>query len=85
MALTERTEADKIEVVAPFSAVQVRTANIIERDGVEISRSFHRHVIQAGDDYSQEDAKVQAICAAVHTPEVVQAYQDHLAAQEQAA
>lgn len=85
MALTERQEADKIEVVAPYSAVQVRTATIIERDGEEISRSFHRHVVQAGDDYSQEDAKVQAICAAVHTPEVVQAYQDHLASQEQAA
>ena len=74
MALTERTEADKIEVVAPYSAVQVRIATIIERDGVEINRSFQRHVVQAGQDYSQEDPKVQAICAAVHTPEVVAAF-----------
>jgi len=81
MLLTERTEADKIEVIGDFSAVQVRVANIIERDGVEISRSFHRHVIQAGDDYSQEDAKVQAICAAVHTQAVIDAYAAFVASQ----
>lgn len=75
MALTERQEADKIEVVGPYKAVQVRTATVIERDGEELTRSYHRHVIQAGDDYSAEDAEVQAICAAVHTPEVIAAYQ----------
>lgn len=82
MALTERTEADKIEVVGPFRAVQVRTATVIERDGEEISRSFHRHVVSAGDDYSNEDAEVQAICAAVHTPEVIAAYEAQLASQQ---
>lgn len=75
MALTERQEADKIEVVGPFRAVQVRTATVIERDGEEISRSFHRHVVSAGDDYSNEDPEVQAICAAVHTDAVVAAKQ----------
>ena len=45
MALTERTEQDKIEVVGQFKHVQVRTATVIERDGVEISRSFSRHVV----------------------------------------
>lgn len=75
MALTERTEEDKIEIVGPFKSVQVRTATIIERDGEEISRSFHRHVIQAGDDYSNESAEVQAICAVVHTAEVIAAKQ----------
>ena len=78
MALTERTEADKIEIVGPFRAVQVRTATVIERDGEELTRSFHRHVIQAGDDYSAEDAEVQAVCSAVHTPEVIAAYLAHL-------
>ena len=81
MALTERTEADKIEIIGPFRAVQVRTATIIERDGEEVTRSYHRHVIQAGDDYSAEDAEVQAVCAAVHTSEIIAAYQAHLASQ----
>jgi hypothetical protein len=61
--------------VGPFRAVQVRTATVIERDGEEISRSFHRHVVSAGDDYSNEDPEVQAICAAVHTQEVIDAKQ----------
>ena len=46
MALTEETVQDKIEVVGDYKAVQVRTATVIKRDGVEISRSFHRHVLQ---------------------------------------
>lgn len=75
MALTERTEEDKIEIVGPYKTVQVRTATIIERDGEEISRSFHRHVIPAGVDYSNESAEVQAICAALHTVEVIAAKQ----------
>ena len=80
MALTERQEVDKIEIVGPYRAVQVRTATVIERDGEELTRSFHRHVVSAGDDYSNETAEVQAVCAAVHTAEVVAARQ---AAQEQ--
>jgi hypothetical protein len=75
MALTERTEEDKIEIVGAFKHVQVRTATIIERDGVEISRSFHRHVVQPGANTAGESAEVQAICAAVHTDEVIAAYQ----------
>ena len=73
MALTERTEEDKIEVVGPYKNVQVRTATIVERDGEEIARTFKRHVITAGEDYSNESAEVQAICAAVHTAEVIAA------------
>jgi len=72
MALTEESFADKIEIVN--NHVQVRTATVIKRDGEEISRSFHRHVVAPGDDYSAEEAKVQAVCAAVHTPEVIEAY-----------
>ena len=75
MALTERTEEDKIEIVGPYKTVQVRTATIVERDGEEIARTFHRHVIAAGEDYSNESAEVQAICAAVHTAEVIAARQ----------
>ena len=81
MALTEESFADKIEVVGDFSHVQVRTATVIKRDGEEISRSFHRHVVAPGDDYSAEDAKVQAICAAVHTQEVIDAYAAHMEAE----
>lgn len=84
MALTERTLEDKIEVLGEFKHIQVRTATIIERDGVEISRSFHRHVITPDADVSGESAEVQAIAAAVHTPEVKAAYAAHLEAQAQA-
>ena len=82
MALTERTVEDKIEIVGEFKHIQVRTATIIERDGVEISRSFHRHVIAPDADVSGESAEVQAIAATVHTDEVKAAYAAHLAAQE---
>lgn len=65
---------DLIEVVEN-GTLQVRTKTAIKEDGVEISSKFHRHVVAPGDDYSAEDAKVQTICAAVHTPEVIAAYQ----------
>ena len=84
MALTEETLNDKIEVVnnGTFSVVQVRTATIIKRDGVEISRSFHRHVVAPDADITGESAEVQAICAAVHTQAIKDAYAAHLAEQE---
>ena len=82
MALTERTEEDKIEVVGTFKFVQVRTATVIERDGVEVSRSFHRHVVAPDADITGESTEVQAICNAVHTQAVKDAYAAHLAAQE---
>ena len=64
---------DRIEVLEN-GCVQVRTKTAIMEDGKQISGNFHRHVVAPGDDYSAEDAKVQAICAAVHTAEVVAAY-----------
>ena len=82
MALTERTEQDKLEVVGPYRHVQVRTATVIERDGVEISRSFSRHVVAPDADITGESTEVQAIRNAVHTDEVKAAYAAHLAAQE---
>ena len=81
MALTERTVEDKIEIVGDFKHVQVRTATIIERDGVEISRSFHRHVVAPDADISGESAEVQAVCNAVWTQEVKDAYAAHVASQ----
>jgi hypothetical protein len=70
---------DRIEVVENGS-VQVRTRTSIMEDGKMISGTFHRHVVAPGDDYSGEDARVQAICAATHTPEVIAAYQAALEA-----
>jgi len=81
MALTERTVQDKIEIVGDFKHIQVRTATVIERDGVEISRSFSRHVVAPDADVSGESAEVQAIASAVHTDEVKAAYAAHVAAQ----
>ena len=83
--LTEETVQDKIEIVGDFKHVQVRTATVIKRDGVEISRSFSRHVVApdiSTDDLANESTEVQAICAAVHTDAVKTAYAAHLAAQE---
>ena len=83
MALTERTEQDKIEVVGEFKHIQVRTATIIERDGVEISRSLHRHVVApdaTADAVAAESADVQAMVAQFHTDAVKTAYAAHLAA-----
>ena len=81
MALTERTTEDKIEICGDFKHIQVRTATIIERDGVEISRSFHRHVVAPDSDVSGESAEVQALAALLHTDEVKAAYAAHLAEQ----
>ena len=69
---------DRIEVLEN-GCVQVRTKTAIMEDGKQISGTFHRHVIAPNDDYSQEDARVQAICEVTHTPEVISAY---LASQE---
>lgn len=77
--LEKQITIDQVEVVAN-SAVQVRTKTSIVEDGKELSYSYHRHIVAPGDDYSAEDAKVQAICAAVHTPEAIAAYQAALEA-----
>ena len=91
MALTEETLEDKIEVVGDYKAVQVRTATVIKKDGTEISRNFHRHVLQcstkSGDtwadtDISGESTEVQGICNAVWSDAVKTAYQTAMDAQE---
>lgn len=74
MALTEKQIVDVIEVIENNS-IQIRTATIIEKDGTEIHRSFHRHVICPGDDISNEYLKVQAIANAIWNEEVILAFQ----------
>ena len=88
MALTESIEYDKIEVVGTYRAVQVRKATVIKKDGVELTRSFHRYVLNAGTldssdnlvdtDVSAEPAEVQAICNAVWTADVKAAWKAKL-------
>ena len=75
MALSKVISDDKIEIVGEFKAIQIRTKTAVMEDGVELSSSFHRHVVTAGDDYSNESAEVQAICELMHTDEVIAAYQ----------
>jgi hypothetical protein len=77
MALTETTKVDQIEIVENNS-IQIRTAIIIERDGTEISRTFHRHAKHPGEDVTNEDPKVQAVANAIWTAEVIAAYQASL-------
>ena len=79
MALEKIEIVDRIEVVENGS-VQVRTKTAIMEDGKQISGNFHRHVVTPGDDYSAEDARVQAICAATHTADVIAAYKAATAA-----
>ena len=74
MALTERKIIDLIEVLET-GHLQIREANLVERDGVVIARTFHRYVIAPGEDVSDKEQKIQNIAAAVWTTEVVAAYQ----------
>jgi hypothetical protein len=80
MSIEKVISVDLIEIVEN-GAVQVRTKTVIMEDGKQISGTFHRHVVSPGNDYSSEDARVKAICAATHTAEVVAAYQAQVAAQ----
>ena len=81
MALTKETVVDKIEVLEN-GTLQVRTATRVLEDGEVLSSSFHRHVLAPGSDTSNEDAKVVAIANATWTADVVTAYNDMIAAQE---
>jgi len=81
MAITKEIIEDKIEVVGDYKSIQVRTATVIKEDGVELNRSFHRHVLNCLDDISEQSAEVQAICNAVWTDELKATYQAHLDSQ----
>jgi hypothetical protein len=75
MALTKQSIVDKIEVVGPYSHLQVRVCERVLEDGEVIAEKFHRHVITPGADTSGEDPRVQAIAGILHTPELISAYQ----------
>ena len=79
MGITKETVQDKFEVVGDFKHIQVRTATIIKEDGVEISRSFHRHVVAPDSDSTIESADVKSMVAQFHTDAVKKAYADHIA------
>lgn len=74
MAIEKIEIVDRIEVMEN-GCVQVRTKTAIVEDGLEISGTYNRHIVVPGDDYGAEDARVQAICAATHTADVVAAYE----------
>ena len=77
--LTEETVQDKIEIVGDYKMIQVRTATIIKKDGVEISRSFHRHVVAPDSDVSGESDDVKALATQFHTDAIKTAWAKHLA------
>jgi hypothetical protein len=73
MALIEKKIVDLIQVVET-NHIQVRTSTIIEKDGVEIAKTYHRHVLNPTDNIENEDSKVQAIANSIWTPEVIEEY-----------
>lgn len=81
MALTKQTITDKIEVVGQFNALQIRQAKQILEDGVVISQSYHRYVLQPDADLTGQDDKIVAVANAVWTDEIKAAYSAHLAEQ----
>ena len=78
MAITKEIIQDKIEIVGDFKHIQVRTATVIKEDGVELSRSFHRHVVSPNSDSTNESADVKAMVAQFHTDAIKTAYAEHL-------
>ena len=82
MALTKAVKYDKIEIVGDYKAVQCRQATIISEDGVELTRSFHRHVLHPDSDISGEPQETQDICNAVWTNEVKSAWTTFQAEQQ---
>ena len=82
MALTERTEQDKIEIVGQHRIIQVRTATIVERDGVELTRAFDRKAFAPNADVSGESAEVRGIADVLWTQDIRDAYAAHIASQQ---
>ena len=77
MAFTEHSE-NKLEIIPPYSIIQCRRADIVKKDGVEVGRTYHRHVCVPGDDVSEDCAELQAVAAALWTQDVIDAYQASL-------
>ena len=78
MAITKETVVDKCEVLGDYKQLQVRTATRIKEDGVLLSETYHRHVVVPGDDLSGEDALVRSVGEAVHTSDVISAWNDYM-------
>ena len=74
MAFTERHE-HKIEIIPPYNILQCRRADIVEKDGKEVGRTYHRHVKHPGDDMTGECAEMQAVAVALWTDAAIAAYQ----------
>ena len=74
MAITKETQIGKIEVVGKYKSVQVRTDTVIIEDGEELSRKYHRHALMPDADISNEHSEVQAVCNAVWTQDVKDAW-----------
>jgi len=81
MAITKETQIGKIEVVGKHKSVQVRTDTVVMEDGNELSRKYHRHSLMPDADITNEHADVQAVCNAVWTQEVRDAYETFKASQ----
>ena len=81
MALSESIEYDKIEIVGPYKAVQVRKATVIKKDGKELTRSFERYVLNSDQDITGEPSEVQAVCNAVWTDAVKESWKTYQASQ----
>lgn len=77
---TERHE-HQIEIIPPFSILQCRRADIVEKDGVQVGKTYHRHVRVPGDDVGDDCAELQAVAAVLWTPEAIAAYKAHLVEQ----
>ena len=75
MAITKETQIGKIEVVGKYKCVQVRTDIVVMEDNEELSRKYHRHALAPDADITNEHAEVQAVCNAVWTQEVRDAYE----------
>ena len=74
MAITKQTQIGKIEVVGQYKSVQVRTDIVVMEDGEELSRKYHRHSLAPDANITNEHADVQAVCNAVWTQDVKDAY-----------
>ena len=81
-SFTERHE-HKLEIIPPYNIIQCRRSDIVEKDGVEVGRTYHRHVRVPGDDVSEDCIELQAVANALWTPEVIIAYQESISQSEQ--
>ena len=81
MAITKTVKVDKIEVVGDYKQIQIREASVIEEDGVELTRSYHRYVLSPGDDLTGQPSDISSIANAVWTDEIINAYSASLVPQ----